>query len=111
MHVDHNRALTRTVDLRRPDVDAQAVFARHRDGGSTMEQKCIFVVARQVMPVRLEVRGILLWANASVRKRVANPGPRFRFGRWHKASGAGRRRTIRHPIECDYAVPREFTDL
>src|SRR5580658_5225539 len=32
MHVDHNRALVRTVNLRCPDVDAQAVFARHKDG-------------------------------------------------------------------------------
>src|SRR5579863_3958878 len=32
MHVDHNRTLVGTVNLRRPDIDTQAVLARHKDG-------------------------------------------------------------------------------
>src|SRR5580704_9222396 len=76
-----------------------------------MEQECVFVVARQVMSVGIEVRGELLWTNPAIGQRVANSGPGFRFGRWHKAPGSGGRRAVWHAFESVYAVPLESTDL
>src|SRR5580700_10284263 len=111
MHVDHNWALVRAVNLRCPDVDAQAVFARHKDGRAAMEQECVLVVARQVMPIGIEVRGELLRADASVCKGVANSGPGFRFSRWHETPGPGGRRAVRHAFVRVYTVPLESADL
>src|SRR5580692_4400303 len=76
-----------------------------------MEQECILVVASQVMPIGIEVRGELLRADASVSKRVANSGPGFRFGRRHEPPSSGSRRAVRHAFESVYSVPLESADL
>ena len=70
-----------------------------------------FVVAGQVMPVGIQVRSGILWTDAAIGQRVANSGPRFRFGRWHKAPSSGGRRAVGHAFESVYAVPLESTDL
>src|ERR1035441_5146994 len=68
VHVDHDRAFTRTVNLRCPNIDAQAVFTRHSDCRSAMKEKAVFVGVRQVLSIHIEVRGVVLWADAADRK-------------------------------------------
>src|SRR6201982_727822 len=77
---DHDRAFMRTVDLRCPKIHSQAVFAWHRGGGPPMEQKGILIGIRKVLSVHIEVCGILLGADSTVCKRVANPRPWLRVG-------------------------------
>ena len=92
MHEDHDGATVRTVDLRCPHVNSQTVFTRHPDGRSAMEQKAVFVVTGQILPVGIEMRGILLWADTAICQRIANSRPRFgllRPNRKHPETGDG----------------------
>ncbi len=43
MHVHHDRAFMGSVDLRRPQIEAQTVLARHRGGRAAMKNKCVLV--------------------------------------------------------------------
>jgi hypothetical protein len=111
MHEDHDGAFMRTVDLRCPKIHSQAVFAWHCGGGSPMEQKGILVGIREVLSVHIEVCGILLWANSTVCKRVANPGPWLRFGCWHKAPRARGRSAIWYAFENVDSISLKSTDF
>jgi hypothetical protein len=117
VHVDHDRALTGAVYLRRPEIDAQAVFARYTNGRAAMNQELIFVVASLVFAIPGEVSlagpptGLLLRTDAAIFQRVANPCPGLRFCRRHKSPVSGGRRAIGDTFEDINVVVLETTDL
>src|SRR6266702_4710511 len=111
VHVDHDRALTRGIDLLCPKIEAQAVLAGNRGGRATMQHERIFIGVRQVFPVSIEVRGVLVWTNTAILQRVANSIPRFGLDWRHEAPGASRGGTIGYAFENVHTVPLEAPDF
>src|SRR6266851_7800362 len=110
VHVDHDWALMRRIDLRRPYIHTQAVLAGNQ-GRAAMQQELIFIGVRQVFPVHIKVRGVQVWTNTAILQRVANSRPRFRLDWRHEAPGASGGRTVGYTFEKVYAVPPESTDF
>src|ERR1700746_665378 len=77
VHVDHDWALMRRIDLWRPYIHTQAVLAGDRGGRATMQHERIFIGVGQVFPVSIKVRGVLVWTNTAILQRVANSRPGF----------------------------------
>ena len=85
------------------------VFAWHCRGGPLL--KGILVRICEILSVHIEVRGILLWADSTVCKRVANPRPWFRFGCWHEAARAGGRSAVWYAFEAVNSVPLKSSNF
>ena len=111
MHVDHDWALVGPTDLRRPKIQAQAVFAGHCRSRATVQHELIFVGVRQIFPVSIKVGRVLIRANAAILQRVANSSPRFRFNWWHEASLASCGSAIGKTFEGVDAIAPEAPDL
>src|SRR6267378_6207760 len=88
VHVDHDRTLMGAIDLLCPKIEAQAVLAGDRGSRSAMQHERIFIGVRQVFPISIKVRGILVWTNTAILQRVANSRPRFRLDWRHETPGA-----------------------
>ena len=52
-----------------------------------MHHECRFVGVGQILPIRIEMRGVLGGARAAVLERVANSPPRLSLDWRHEASG------------------------
>src|ERR1700681_2741061 len=87
VHEDHDWALMRRIDLRRPYIQTQAVLAGNRGGRTAMQHELIFIGVRQVLPVSIKVRGVQVWTDTAILQRVANSRPRFRLDWRHEALG------------------------
>src|ERR1700724_4248220 len=88
VHVDHDWALMRRIDLRRPYIHTQAVLAWNQ-GRAAMQQELIFIGVRQVFPVSIKVRGVQVWTNTAILQGVANSRPRFGLDWRHEAPCGG----------------------
>src|SRR5258708_3622336 len=110
VHVDHDWALMRRIDLRRPYIHTQAVLAGNQ-GRAAMQQELIFIGVRQVFAVHIKVRGVQVWTNTAILQRVANSRPPFRFDWRHEAPGASGGGTVGYTFEDVYTVPPKSTDF
>jgi len=111
VHINHDWAFMRAIDLRCPKIEAQAILAWDRGSRATMQHELIFVGGRKVFPVGIEGRRVLVRANASILRRVANPTPRFGLDWRHEAPSTRRGGAIRYAFENVHTVPPEAADF
>jgi hypothetical protein len=53
-------------DLRCPKIKAQAILPRNCGSRTTMEYECIFIRVREILPIRVEVSGILVRTDPAI---------------------------------------------
>jgi hypothetical protein len=107
MHENHYGAFMGTIDLGCPKIEAQAVFASYSGCSTTMEYECIFIRTREILSIGVEVRAILVRADATILQRVANPAPGLGSRRRHEAPWACCRSPIGRAFENVDTVPPE----
>src|SRR6266849_88312 len=111
VHIDHDWALMRRIDLRCPYIQMQAVLAGNCGGRTAMQHELIFIGVRQIFSVRIKVRGVQVWTDTAILQRVANSRPRFRFDWWHESPSASGRGTVGYTFEDVHTVPPESADF
>jgi hypothetical protein len=66
VHINHHWAFMGTIDLGCPKVKAQAVLTGYCGSRTTMKYKCIFICIREILPIGVEVSGILAGADSTI---------------------------------------------